>query len=89
MEWFGFIWIIMGMAFLVALIYQIRKISASDKMKLSEIDSLKEKQFFGRRRISLKLKNGKSRDLIYVKNEADIRDMKTFFKNIGIETIST
>lgn len=87
MEWFGFIWIIIGIALLIGLIYQIMKKSASKKLYLPEINALVETQFFGRKRISLKLKSGKSRDLIDVKKEADIRDVKKFFKNIGIETI--
>lgn len=87
MESFGFIWIILGIFLAITLIYQIIKISASNKLKLSEIHSVNEKQFFGRKRISLKLENGKSRDLIDVKNEADLRDVKNFFKNIGIATI--
>lgn len=62
-------------------------ISASDNLKLSEIDFLKEKQFFERKRISLKLKNGKSRNLIDVKNEADIKTTKKFFKKLGLQTL--
>jgi hypothetical protein len=86
LEWMGFIWIILGLASLIMLIYQIMKKSTSEKLNLSEISSLTEKQVFGRKRFSLKLKNGKLRDLMDMKNESDIKETKELFKNIGIET---
>jgi uncharacterized membrane protein YcgQ (UPF0703/DUF1980 family) len=85
-EWMGFIWIILGLASMIMLIYQIMKKSTSEKLNLSEISSLTEKQVFGRKRFSLKLKNGKLRDLMEMKNESDIIETKELFKNIGIET---
>ena len=85
MEWFGFIWIILGLVFLIGIIHQILTLSTSDHLKLSEIHSVKEKQFLGQKKISLKLKNGKTRDLIDVKTEAETKAMKVFFKNLGIE----
>ena len=86
MEWMGFIWIILGIFSIVMLIYQLLKKSASEKLNLSDISSLTEKQVFGRKRFSLKLKNGKLRDLMEMKNESDIKETKELFKNIGIET---
>jgi hypothetical protein len=86
LEMMGFIWIILGLASMVMLIYQILKKSTSEKLNLSEISSLTEKQVFGRKRFSLKLKNGKLRDLMEMKNESDIIETKKLFKNIGIET---
>lgn len=85
MEWMGFIWIILGIFSIVMLIYQLLKKSASEKLNLSEISSLTEKQIFGRKRFSLKLKNGKLRDLMELKNESDIKEAKELFKNIGIQ----
>ena len=85
LKWMGFIWIILGLASMIMLIYQILKKSASEKLNLSEISSLTEKQIFGRKRFGLKLKNGKLRDLMDVKNESDIKETKELFKNIGIE----
>jgi hypothetical protein len=82
----GFIWIILGIFSIVLFAYQIFKKTASEKLKISEISSLTEKQFFGRKRFSLKLKNGKLRDLMEMKNETDIEETKKLFKNIGIET---
>jgi len=85
LKWMGFIWIILGLASIIMLIYQILKKSASEKLNLTEIISLTEKQVFGRKRFSLKLKNGKLRDLIELKNESDIIKTKKLFNNIGIE----
>ncbi|RIV68576.1 hypothetical protein [Flagellimonas aequoris] len=86
LEWMGFIWIILGIFSIVILIYQLLKKTASEKLNLSDISSLTEKQVFGRKRFSLKLKNGKLRDLMEMKNESDIKETKELFKNIGIET---
>jgi glucan phosphoethanolaminetransferase (alkaline phosphatase superfamily) len=85
-EWLRFIWVILGLACLIVLFYLIMKKSTSEKLKLSEINSLNEKQIFGRKRFSLKLKNGKWRDLIEMKNESNIKETKELFQNIGIET---
>lgn len=86
LEWMGFIWILLGLASIGILIYQILKKTASEKLNLSEISSLTEKQVFGRRRFSLKLKNGKFRDLMEMKKESDIIKVKNLFKDIGIKT---
>lgn len=86
MEWMGFIWIILGVFSVVLFTYQILKKTASEKLKLSEICSLTEKPFFGRKKFSLKLKNGKFRDLIELKNKSDITETKKLFKSIGIKT---
>ena len=45
MEWMGFIWIILGIFSIVLFAYQIFKKTASEKLKISEISSLTEKQF--------------------------------------------
>ncbi len=86
LEWMGFIWIIVGLASLGIIIYTILKKSTSEKLKLSEIKSLTEKQVFGKKRFSLQLKNGKFRDLMELKKETDISEIKELLKNIGIKT---
>ena len=85
-EWLRFTWVILGLACLIMLIYQIMKKSTSEKLILSEINSLTEKKVFGRKRFSLKLKNGKWRDLIEMKNESNIKETKELFQKRGIET---
>ena len=86
LEWMGFIWIIVGLASLSILIYTMLKKSTSEKLKLSEITSLTEKEVFGRKKFSFQLKNGRFRDLMELKKETDIREMKTLLENIGIKT---
>jgi len=85
MQWIAFIWIILGILSIVLLTYQILKKTASEKLNLSEISSLVEKDFFGRKRISLKLKNGKLRDLMEMKKQSDLIQTKELFKNIGVK----
>ena len=85
-EWLRFTWVILGLTCLIMFIYLVMKKSTSEKLNLSQINSLTEKQIFGRKRFSLKLKNGKMRDLIEMKNELDIKETKELFQNIGIET---
>tara|TARA_R100001369_G_C3321339_1_gene168995 strand:+ start:909 stop:1316 length:408 start_codon:yes stop_codon:yes gene_type:complete len=85
LEWLGFIWILLGLGSMIMLNYQVMTKSTSEKLNLSEISSLTEKQVFGRTRFSLKLKNGKLRDLMEMKNESDIIETKELFKNIGIK----
>jgi len=86
LEWMGFIWIILGLVSMIMLVYQILKKSTSEKLNISEISSLTEKKVFGRKRFSLKLENGKLRDLMKMKNESDITETIKLFKSIGIET---
>ena len=85
MEWTGFIWIFLGLLSVALLTYQILKKTASEKLNVSEISSLVEKDVFGRKRISLKLKNGKLRDLMEMKKQSDITQTKELFKNIGVK----
>src|SRR5690606_12127837 len=72
LKWMGFIWIIMGITSTGILIYHRLKKTASEKLNLSDISLLTEKQLFGRKRFSLKLTNGKLRDLLEMKKESDI-----------------
>lgn len=85
-EWMGFIWILLGLFIIVLITYQLLKKTASESLNLSDITSLNEKQFFGRKMLRLKLKNGKSRDLIGIKSQKDISKIKDFFHTIGIQT---
>jgi len=55
-------------------------------VSLPGLSTLTETQIFGRKRFSLKLKNGKLRDLMEMKKESDIIETKELLKNIGIET---
>ena len=84
-EWFGFIWIILGIISAVILVYQVVKTSASERLKISEISFLKLKNMFGRKSFSLKLKNGKTRPLLEVGGKSDLMATQDLFRKIGIE----
>lgn len=86
-ESFGFIWVIIGILSLLGLIYQLSKKSAAEKLQLSEITGLKEKEFLGRRSLSLQLKSGKLRDLTNLKGQKDFAAAKEFFSRIGIKSV--
>jgi len=83
MSWF--IWLIVGGVSVALLLFQITRKSAAENLKVDEIISLEDKNFLGRETLSLKLKNGKFRDLIKVKSEQERQEIKSFFKNLGLE----
>ncbi|WP_424494039.1 hypothetical protein [Salinimicrobium sp. GXAS 041] len=80
----AFIWIILGITSLVLSYFLFLKLSAAEELSCNEIDSLKEKNVLGRKRLSLRLKNGKSRNLI-TGNHAEIVAAKTFFARHGVQ----
>ncbi|MGB7786228.1 MAG: hypothetical protein WBL27_09020 [Salinimicrobium sp.] len=85
-QWMGFFWVIIGLVSAGLLFYQLFKKSASEKIKLDEIRNLKEKDFLGRKKLSLSLTNGRSRDLLSLKKHSDISETKRFFQELGITT---
>jgi len=84
-NWFGFIWVILGLASIIILIYKYLKLSTSEKIELNQIVALKEKNLLGRKSFSLKLKNGKTRALNELKTQSEIKEMKQLFDQIGIK----
>lgn len=83
---FSVIYIIFGIAGVILLLYKTFKKSASRKIFFDEIESLNEKTVFGQKRFSLKLKNGKLRDLHDLKTQSEITELKNTFEKIGIKT---
>lgn len=86
LKWMGFIWIILGLTSTGILIYHRLKKTASEILDLRDISILTEKRVFGQKRFSLKLRNGKFRDLTEVKKESDMIEMKKLFEEVGIKT---
>ncbi len=80
----AFIWVLLGITSLVLSYFLFLKLSAAEELNWNEIDFLKEKNVLGRKRLSLRLKNGKSRNII-TRNHAEIIAAKTFFARHGIE----
>lgn len=77
-------WGIIGIFSLFSLIYHFRYKTSEANIPLTEIRYLKETSIIGRKTYHLKLKNGRSRNLLNHKNHAEIREMKSFFRELGI-----
>ena len=84
-EMMGFIWITLGITSSILLIHLLLKRSAAEKIELNRVAYLEEKHGFGRKRLSLRLKNGKTRNLI-TRNQSEISEIKKLFDQIGIST---
>jgi hypothetical protein len=77
------IWFILGIASLIILYLFIFKKSTLEKIPVDEIDHLNEKSIFGKSRFSIKLINGKRRDLSEIKTQSEFNELKEMFSNFG------
>lgn len=77
----GFIWIFIGVSITIMFLYIFLKKSYEECIKPEEIAFLKEKEVFGKRRLSLQLTNGKVRDIL-IKNPAEVSEIKKFFEEL-------
>jgi len=77
-EWdtLTWLWIPIGLGSLLTLFY-FSKLSTEEGIPLEEIDQPIHKNFFGRKRLSLKLKNGKTRHLP-TKSIKEIQEIQDF-----------
>ena len=78
------IWLILGIVSIVVLYFFIFKKSSQEHIQINTIERLTEKTVFGSKRLSLKLTNGKSRDLAYLKTTAEISKTKKLLTKIGV-----
>ncbi len=78
------IWLILGVVSIVVLYFYFFKKSSQEKIAVKTIDRLTEKTVFGSKRMSLKLTNGKSRDLVYLKTTEEISKAKKLLTKIGV-----
>ena len=72
-----FIWLVLGMLAVVGLHQYFFKKTATEKIPLEQIEGLKERTFFGRKKYFLQLKNGKTRDLVEVQSASDCKRINT------------
>jgi uncharacterized protein YqfB (UPF0267 family) len=79
------VWILIGITSLVLLILSFKK-STKERIPLNEIKSLKEKIYFGKKRFSLKLSNGKIRNILQTKNPKEIQEFERMMNDLGIRT---
>ncbi|SFJ25821.1 hypothetical protein [Olleya namhaensis] len=78
------IWLILGIVSIVVLYFFFFKKSSQEKIEIKTIERLTEKTVFGSKRMTLKLKNGKSRDLAYLKTSEEISKVKKMLTKIGV-----
>ncbi|AJR04823.1 hypothetical protein [Siansivirga zeaxanthinifaciens] len=78
------IWFTLGIASLIILYLFIFKRTTTEKIPITEICKLKEKSILGRSRFSIKLLNGKKRELTELKTQAEFKELKKMFAEIGI-----
>lgn len=76
-----FIWISIGLVSAGLVVHLLLRKSVKEKIAPDEILQIKEKSWLGRKRIILKLKNGKERDVSEWQNPAEI---EKFRKLIGM-----
>ena len=85
---FGFIkliWIFLGMISVIVLYRFTFKKSTMEKIPLDQIKGLSERIFLGRKKYFFELQNGKSRDLLEIKTDAEFKELKKMFTKIGIK----
>ena len=78
------VWIILGIASILILFRLVYKKSTLEKIPIEKIERIKEKSVFGRRRFSIQLKDGKSRDMNEIKTQSEFNELKKMFSAIGI-----
>lgn len=78
------IWFTLGIASLIILYLFTFKRTTKEKISIAEISGLKEKSILGRSRFSIKLLNGKKRELSELKTQAEFNELKKMFAEIGI-----
>ncbi|MFD2907630.1 hypothetical protein ACFSX9_02675 [Flavobacterium ardleyense] len=78
------IWFALGFASLIILYLFIFKRTTLEKIPISEIKGLNRISIFGRSRFSIKLINGKKRELADIKTESEFNELKKMFIDIGI-----
>jgi hypothetical protein len=81
---FEIVWLILGVSSIIVLFLYAFKKSTSEKIQVDSIEKIKERSFFGRRKFSIQLKDGKNRDLIGIKNQSEFDELKKMFTKIGI-----
>ncbi len=77
------VWLIVGIVSLIVLYFFLFKRSTSDRIARKDIKRLNVKSVFGRKRYSLELTNGKQRNLIRLKDENDLFELKKILNDFG------
>lgn len=78
------IWLFIGTVSMVALFYYILKVSSVDAIPVQRIKSLRQTTFFGRKRHTLILDNGKRRNLYGLGTAKEMEAVSRLFQDVGI-----
>jgi hypothetical protein len=84
---FGFmkiIWLLLGTVSIFILYKAIFKKSTREKIPVDQIKALNQRSFLGKTKYFIQLKNGKTRDLVDVKSEAEYTKLLAMFTENGI-----
>ncbi len=73
------IWLGFGIFSLAVLCYFIFKKSSLEQIPLHMIDGFKVKEFLGKDRFFIQLKNGKTRELLEIKTQAAFMELKDMY----------
>ncbi|MFT7033265.1 MAG: hypothetical protein ACJA2S_001771 [Cyclobacteriaceae bacterium] len=77
--------IVLGISSLILFYLLIFKRSTLEKIPIDKIKRLKEKSYFGKKRFSLELSDGRKRHLITMKTQADVDQLRKLFTEVGIQ----
>ncbi len=83
-DFIEFFWIGIGIISLIVLFMFLFKMTTAEKISIGEITRLEEKTVFGKKSFSLKLKNGKKRNLGNFKDQFELAKARELFTEIGI-----
>ena len=86
---FGFmkiLWLVLGMFSVVILHKYIFKKTGSEKIPADQIKGLNESVFLGRKKYFIVLQNGKQRDLLAVKSDTELAQVRKLFTKNGLPT---
>ncbi len=88
LKFMGFIWVILGVVSMLFVLFLFTTKSTSSKIPMDKIIGLHQMNSFGnKKKFSLKLANGKNRDLLQLKEKSEVEKVRKLFKKIGIKYI--
>ena len=80
------LWLVLGMLSVVILHKYIFKKTGSEKIPADQLKGISESVFLGRKKYFIVLQNGKQRDLLAVKSDAELAQVRKLFTKNGLPT---
>lgn len=85
-NWMTFMWILISLTSIFILLYLNFKKTSQSSIEIKDIDWFLQKELFGRKRFILKLNNGKKRDLLNLKKQSEVEELKELLEGAGISS---